>query len=64
MRARSTVVLAAAVLLAGAAWSQEAPGISVGAPAPTLEGKKWFTPDGQAPETKGKVYLADFWFAG
>jgi hypothetical protein len=44
--------------------SNEAPGIKVGSVAPPIEGKKWFTKDGKAPEMKDKIYLVDFWFKG
>jgi hypothetical protein len=52
------------VVLSGAllAGEREAPGIAVGADAPALQGKTWFTADGKAPAVTGKVYLVDFWF--
>lgn len=56
--------LALTILLSAAAFGKEAPGIAVGAEAPAVEGKVWFTKDGKAPELKGKVHLLDFWFAG
>ena len=37
-------------------------GLNVGAIAPAIEGKTWFTKDGQAPELKDRVYLIEFWF--
>jgi hypothetical protein len=45
-------------------WAGEAPGIAVGAAAPALQGKVWFSADGKAPDLAGKVYLVSFWFAG
>lgn len=29
--------------------------------APPIKGGTWFTNDGQAPNLKGKVYIAEFW---
>lgn len=55
---------AALALLLSCAVLAETPGIKVGEVAPALEGTKWFTADGKAPELKGKVHLVDFWFAG
>ena len=34
---------------------------NVGTVAAALKGKKWFTPDGKAPDLKNKVYLVEFW---
>lgn len=31
------------------------------APAPNIKGGTWFSKDGQAPDLKDKVYLAEFW---
>jgi hypothetical protein len=52
--------LALALLLSGVALAE----VKVGDVAPPLEGTKWFTADGKAPELKGKVHVIDFWFAG
>ncbi len=60
---RSVTLWALSLLLSGCVFSAEAPGVAVGAAAPAIEGKKWFTSSGTAPEYKGKVYLVEFWFA-
>jgi len=64
MLRRHGALLTLAFLLCGAALAEEAPGVAVGAAAPAIEGKTWFSKDGKAPELKGKVHLIDFWFAG
>ena len=38
------------------------PGTSVGNLAPTVEGTKWITYSGKAPEPEGKVKLVEFWY--
>lgn len=62
MLRRTGVVLALAFMIGGVAAAKEAPGLKVGATAPAIKGKTWFTKDGKAPDLKGKVYLIDFWF--
>ena len=64
MTARSSAVLALALMFSGAARAAEDPGIAIGAAAPALEGKAWVTADGNAPGLQGKVQLVHFWFAG
>lgn len=57
---RSTIaVLALAFALAAPAFA-----IEVGEVAPAIEGSKWYTKDGKAPDLKGKVHVIEFWFAG
>ncbi|GMV81272.1 MAG: hypothetical protein AMXMBFR7_24560 [Planctomycetota bacterium] len=63
MHHRIGALMLPAVLFCAAASAREAPGIAVGAAAPALQGKTWFSKDGQAPVLTGKVHLVDFWFA-
>lgn len=60
---RSLILLALALVLAGCGLGA-ADAVAVGSAAPAIEGKKWFTATGAAPDYKGKVHVVEFWFAG
>ena len=57
------MIAAAACLMALPVLAKEG-GLAVGAFAPPLNGAKWVSADGKAPDMKNKVILMDFWFAG
>lgn len=63
LRVLGLLTVVALVCGGSRAAEEDVPGLAAGTEAPALQGSKWITADGKAPELKGKVYLIDFWFA-